>query len=71
MDWLQKVATGWLKWRPKEFEYALIPDIIMAYEGYMEELKAIHGSSEKKDEDSKEFKTADDFRAAFAHKGFK
>lgn len=67
---MQKIATGWLKWRPNEFEYALIPDIMIAYEGHVDELKTIHGSGEKEKETT-EVTTAEEFKAAFGNKGIK
>ena len=70
---MQKIATGWLKWKPDEFEYALLPDILIAYEGHIDELKAIHGSGEKTSEnaDVKKIDTAQDFLAFFGNKGVK
>lgn len=47
MVWLQKIATGALKWKPDEFEVALIPDILLAYEGHIDDLKLIHGNEDK------------------------
>lgn len=67
---MQKIATGWLKWKPDEFEYALIPDILIAYDGHVDELKAIHGSNEKKNETT-QINSAEEFIAAFGNKGVK
>ena len=69
---MQKIATGWLKWKPDEFEYALLPDIVIAYEGHIDELKAIHGSGEKESENNvKKIDSAQDFLASFGNKGIK
>ena len=50
LEWLWKIAGGWLMWRPHEFEYANIADIMLAYEGHIEKLKLIHGSGEEKND---------------------
>jgi len=68
---LQKIATGWLKWKPDEFEYALIPDIMIAYEGHVDELKTIHGTGEEEKSNTTAVNTAEDFIAAFGNKGIK
>lgn len=69
---MQKIATGWLKWKPDEFEYFLITDILIAYEGYIDELKAIHGSGEKEeDKTSRTITSPEDFKSAFGNKGIK
>lgn len=69
---MQKIATGWLKWKPDEFEYALLPDIVIAYEGHIDELKAIHGSGEKESENNvKKIDSAQEFLASFGNKGIK
>ena len=65
---MQKIATGWLKWRPDEFEYALMPDVLIAYEGYLDELKVIHGNGEKEDK-QQVGKNVQDFVRAFGDKG--
>lgn len=61
--WLQKIATGSLKWRPDEFEIALIPDILLAYQGHIDELKMIYGSSKEKNKIK--ITDADDFAKYF------
>lgn len=71
LDWLWKIAGGWLNWRPHEFEYANISDILTAYEGHLDKLQAIHGSGENKEQEKRKIASADDFLAAFAKKGIK
>jgi len=48
----------------------LIPDILIAYEGHVEELRTIHGSGSKEKETTA-VNTAADFKAAFGNKGIK
>lgn len=45
-----------------------MPDILIAYEGYLDELKAIHGNGEK-EEKRQVGKNAQDFIKAFGNKG--
>lgn len=52
LDWLWRIAGGWLGWRPGEFEYSNIADIVSAYEGQIEKLKIIHGSGEEQNKSS-------------------
>lgn len=58
--WLQKIATGALKWKPSDFWTELIPDILLAYEGHIDDLKLIHGN-----EDNQQKPTAENFEAMF------
>lgn len=41
---LFKTATGWLGWTPETAWNATLPEILHAYEGHMDKLKAIHGA---------------------------
>lgn len=47
VKWLYKIGTGWLGWNPADTRSAHMQEIILAYEGHIDKLKAIHGSSEK------------------------
>lgn len=53
-----------MKWTPDYFETALIPDILLAYEGHIEELKMIYGSSDEKKSVHK-ITNAEDFEKVF------
>lgn len=44
---LYKKATGWLLWTPEVALDATPAEIMLAMEGHMEMLKAVHGSAEK------------------------
>ena len=57
---------------PDVFEYVLISDILIAFDGYVDQLKTIHGSG-KKDEatESRIISTPEDFKAAFGKQGIK
>lgn len=48
---LFKVATGWLGWTPETAWNATLPEILHAFEGHTDQLKAIHGSAEEGDQD--------------------
>lgn len=43
---LFKMATGWLQWTPDTAWNATLPDILHAFDGHMDRLKAIHGSAD-------------------------
>lgn len=40
---LFKMATGWLGWPPETAWNATMPEILQAFEGHVDKLKAIHG----------------------------
>lgn len=67
--WLQEIATGWLGWKPNEFEFANMSDILVAYEGHLKKLKTIHGSGEEKTK--QEITDAQAFAATFGNRGIK
>jgi len=69
LEWLWKIAGGWLNWRPNEFEFANMADITTAYEGQLEKLEILHGSNKK--DKKKPISTAEEFIAAFGNKGKK
>ena len=46
--WLYKAGTGWLGWTPDTTRSAHMQEIILAYEGKIDQLKAVHGSSDDK-----------------------
>lgn len=43
---LFKMATGWLGWTPETAWNATLSDIIQAFEGHTDKLKALHGGDE-------------------------
>jgi hypothetical protein len=43
------IATGWLGWPPKDAWAATPAELLVAYKGHTERLKAIHGSKEAED----------------------
>lgn len=43
--WLYKIGTGWIGWSPSDTRSAHMQEIILAYEGHIEKLQAIHGTS--------------------------
>ncbi|WP_407473652.1 hypothetical protein [Sulfitobacter sp. PM12] len=43
---LYKIATGWLGWTPDTAWNATLPEILNAFDGHIDQLKAVHGSSE-------------------------
>jgi hypothetical protein len=43
---LFKIATGWLGWTPETTWQATLPEIMQAFEGHTDKLKAIHGTGE-------------------------
>lgn len=45
-----------------------MPDVLIAYEGYLDELKVIHGNGEKEDK-QQVGKNVQDFVRAFGDKG--
>ena len=53
LKWLFKVGTGWIGWTASETRAAHMQEIVLAYDGHVEKLKAIHGSSEKKPSEGK------------------
>ncbi len=46
---LFKLATGWLEWTPQATWDATPDEIVLAFEGHLEKLKAIHGAPEEED----------------------
>lgn len=68
LDWLWGIAGGWLGWKPNEFEFSSMDDILKAYEAHVEKLKTIYGSGEDKNK-KQEIQTAEHFIAAFGNKG--
>jgi len=42
---LFQIATGWLGWSPGQAWEATASEILLAYEGHIEKLRAIHGGS--------------------------
>lgn len=47
LKWLFKIGTGWIGWTAHETRAAHMQEIVLAYDGHVDKLKAIHGSSEK------------------------
>lgn len=43
---LYKIATGWLGWTPDTAWNATLPEIMQAFDGHIEQLKAVHGSAD-------------------------
>lgn len=43
---LYKIATGWLGWTPDTAWSATLPEILHAFDGHIEQLKAVHGSAD-------------------------
>lgn len=43
---LFRIATGWLGWSPKQAWDASPAEILAAYQGHLEKLRAIHGGAE-------------------------
>ncbi|THF93397.1 MAG: hypothetical protein E8G75_02955 [Sulfitobacter sp. SK025] len=41
-----KIATGWLGWTPDTAWSATLPEILRAFDGHIDQLKAVHGSTE-------------------------
>jgi len=41
-----KIATGWLGWTPETAWSATLPEILQAFDGHIDQLKAVHGSAE-------------------------
>ncbi|MGN6311743.1 MAG: phage tail assembly chaperone [Xanthobacteraceae bacterium] len=46
---LFKIGAGWLEWSPDEVWNATPAEILIARDGLLEKLKAIHGSADKED----------------------
>jgi len=44
---LYKIATGWLGWPPETAWNATLPEILQAFDGHIDQLKAVHGSAEE------------------------
>lgn len=51
-DELFTIATGWLGWPPSEAWQATPQEIISAFDGHLNKLRAIHGGSEEPSEDT-------------------
>lgn len=49
---LFKMATGWLHWTPETAYNATLPEILHAFEGHTDQLKAIHGGADDVDDTS-------------------
>jgi len=47
-EWFIKIGCGWLGWPPNVVNESHICEIITAYEGLIEKLKACYGSGEEK-----------------------
>jgi len=43
---LYKIATGWLGWTPETAWNATLPEILQAFDGHIDQLKAVHGTAE-------------------------
>ena len=43
---LYKIATGWLGWTPDTAWSATLPEILNAFDGHVDQLKAVHGGAE-------------------------
>jgi len=43
---LYKIATGWLGWSPATAWAATLPEILSAFDGHIDQLKAIHGTAD-------------------------
>ncbi|MEH6645512.1 hypothetical protein [Sulfitobacter sp.] len=43
---LYKIATGWLGWTPDTAWSATLPEILNAFDGHVEQLKAVHGTAD-------------------------
>lgn len=43
---LYKIATGWLGWTPETAWNATLPEILQAFDGHIDQLKAMHGAAE-------------------------
>jgi hypothetical protein len=44
---LYKIATGWLGWPPATAWAATLPEILSAFDGHIEQLKAVHGTADE------------------------
>jgi len=53
MEWLIKIGCGWIGWTPQEVKEAHICDIMLAYDGVIDKLKACYGSGEDKEQKNK------------------
>ena len=42
-----KIATGWLGWTPETAWNATLPEILQAFDGLIDQLKAIHGAADE------------------------
>lgn len=47
LDWLFKIGTGWLGWPPPIVLGCTMRELLLAYQGKIDMLKAIHGGGEK------------------------
>jgi hypothetical protein len=43
---LYKIATGWLGWPPATAWAATLPEILSAFDGHIDQLKAVHGTTD-------------------------
>ncbi|NKX47809.1 hypothetical protein HGG67_06170 [Rhodobacteraceae bacterium R_SAG8] len=46
---LYKLATGWLGWTPDTAWNATLPEILNAFDGHVDQLKAVHGGGDDQD----------------------
>jgi hypothetical protein len=49
---LYKLSTGWLGWTPDTAWNATLPEILNAFDGHIDLLKAVHGGGEDQSADS-------------------
>lgn len=48
MDWLLKIGCGWIGWSAEVTKETHLADIMIAYDGVIDRLKACYGSGEDK-----------------------
>ncbi len=63
---LYKKATGWLGWTPQDALDATPAEIVLAYQGKLDMLKAIYGGGGKSEKTQDERPLDDKFRSIFA-----
>lgn len=66
---LYRIATGWLGWEPAVAFDATPAEIMEAYRGRLDMLKAIFGSAEEPDDKPSSLSLDDKFKVAFASFG--
>jgi len=57
-----KIATGWLGWTPETAWNATLPEILRAFDGHIEQLRAVHGTADEETPGASEM-TADQRQA--------